>query len=77
MTERLICCDFEKPVLVDDQQPIGFIEWTEDIVHNKCRFTLPDGTSYDTRLFCDLNNNFDSGAYTTFLENRYNEIYEE
>lgn len=73
MTERLICCDFDKPVLVDDQQPIGFIEWTTLITHDKCRFTLPDGTSHDIKVFVDLNNNFNPGSYTTFLKNRYNE----
>lgn len=76
MTKRLICCNFEKLVLVDDQQPVGFQEWATLITHDKCRFTLPDGTSYDTKIFVDLINNFDSGAYTTFLENRYKELYE-
>ena len=74
MSNRLICCDFEKPVLVDDQQSEGFQEWCEQIVHDNCKFTLPDNSSYDIRMFCDLNNVFNSGSYTTFLENRYNEI---
>ena len=75
MTEKLICCDFDKPVLVDDQQAIGFQEWAALITHDKCRFTLPDGTSYDIKIFVDLNNTFNPGSYTTFLEHRYNEIY--
>ena len=74
MSNRLICCDFEKPVLVDDQQAVGFQEWCGQIVHDNCKFTLPDNSSYDIRMFVDLNNVFNSGSYTTFLENRYNEI---
>ena len=74
MTKKLICCDFDKSVLVDDQQPTGFQEWCENITHNKCRFTLPDNTSYDIKMFVDMSGNFNSGSYTTFLENRYNEI---
>ena len=73
MSSRLICCDFEKPVLVDDQQAVGFQEWCENITHNNCKVILPDNSSYDVRMFVDLNNNFNSGSYTTFLENRYNE----
>ena len=73
MSNRLICCDFEKPVLVDDQQAVGFQEWCEQIVHDNCKFTLPDNSSYDIRMFVDLNNVFNFGSYTTFLENRYDE----
>jgi hypothetical protein len=74
MTRKLICCDFEKPVLVDDQQPEGFQEWCEDITHDNCKVILPDNSSYDIRMFVDLNNNFNPGNYTTFLENRFKEL---
>jgi hypothetical protein len=77
MSEKLICCDFEKPILVDDQQPEGFQEWCEDITHDNCKVILPDNSSYDIRMFVDLNNNFNSGNYTTFLKNRFKELSDE
>jgi len=77
MSERLICCDFEKPILVDDQQPKGFRQWCEDITHDNCKVILPDNSSYDIRMFVDLNNNFNPGNYTNFLENRFKELNDE
>jgi hypothetical protein len=77
MSERLICCDFEKTILVDDQQPEGFQEWCEDITHDNCKVILPDNSSYDIRMFVDLNNNFNPGNYTNFLENRFKELNDE
>jgi hypothetical protein len=77
MSERLICCDFEKPILVGDQQPEGFQEWCEDITHDNCKVILPDNSSYDIRMFVDLNNNFNPGNYTNFLENRFKELNDE
>jgi hypothetical protein len=77
MSERLICCDFEKPILVDDQQPEGFQEWCENITHDNCKVILPDNSSYDIRMFVDLNNNFNPGNYTNFLENRFKELNDE
>jgi len=67
-------CDFDIEVIYNDQQPIGFKDWSELITKDKCRVTLPDNTSIDIRMYIDLNGRFDNNAFTNFLLNRYNEI---
>ena len=67
------CCDFNIEVIYNDQQPIGFEDWSQLITKDKCRVTLPDNTSIDIRMYIDLNGVFDNNAFTNFLLNRYNE----
>lgn len=68
-----VCCDFDKNIVYNDQQPEGFEDWLQLITYNKCRATLPDNTSIDIRMYIDLNGVFDNNAFTNFLINRYNE----
>ena len=68
------CCDFNIEVVYNDQQPIGFEDWSQLITKDKCRVTLPDNTSIDIRMYLDLNGVFDNNAFTNFLVNRYNEL---
>ena len=68
------CCDFNIEVIYNDQQPIGFEDWSQLITKDKCRVTLPDNTSIDIRMYLDLNGVFDNNAFTNFLLNRYNEL---
>ena len=67
------CC-FNIEVIYNDQQPIGFEDWSKNITKDKCRVTLPDNTSIDIRMYLDLNGVFDNNAFTNFLLNRYNEL---
>lgn len=55
--------------------PDGFMEWTEGITQKKYKLYLPDDTIIGARMFMDYQGVFDNGAYTQFLINRYNEIY--
>lgn len=75
--QKMICCDFNKDVLFNDQQPLGFQEWCENITHDKCKIILPDKTSYDIRMFVDLNDVFNNASYTKFLVNRFKELNNE
>ena len=68
------CCDFNIEVIYNDQQPIGFEDWSQLITKDKCRVTLPDNTSIDIKMFIDLNGVFDNNDFTNFLLNRYNEL---
>jgi len=67
------CC-FDIEVIYNDQQPIGFEDWSKLITYKKCRITLPDNTSIDIRMYIDLNGVFDNNAFTNFLVNRYNKL---
>ena len=67
-------CEFDIEVIYNDQQPIGFEDWSKTITKDKCRVTLPDNTSIDIRMYLDLNGVFDNNAFTNFLLNRYNEL---
>lgn len=66
-------CDFDIEVIYNDEQPVGFEDWSKTITKDKCRVTLPDNTSVDIRMYLDLNGVFDNNAFTNFLLNRYNE----
>lgn len=66
-------CDFNIEVIYNDEQPVGFEDWSKTITKDKCRVTLPDNTSVDIRMYLDLNGVFDNNAFTNFLLNRYNE----
>ena len=68
------CCDFNIEVIYNDQQPIGFEDWSQLITKDKCRVTLPDNTSIDIKIFIDINNRFKNNDFTNFLVNRYNEL---
>ena len=67
------CCDFDKNIVYNDQQPEGFEDWSQLITYNKCRAFLPDNGSIDIRMYIDLNDRFDNYAYTNFLVNYYKE----
>lgn len=67
------CC-FDIEVIYNDQQPIGFEDWSKLITYEKCRVTLPDNTSVDIRMYIDLNGVFNNYDFTNFLLNRYNEL---
>ena len=68
------CCDFDIEVIYNSQQPEGFEDWSQLINKDKCRFTLPDNTSIDIRMYIDLNGAFDNNTFTNFLLNKYNEL---
>lgn len=68
------CCDFNIEVIYNDQQPIGFEDWSKQLVKDKCRVTLPDNTSVDIKMYIDLNGVFKNNDFTNYLVNRYNEI---
>jgi len=68
------CCDFDIEVTYNDQQPIGFEDWSKTIVKDKCRVTLPDSTSIDIKMYIDLNDRFDNTLFTNFLVNRFKEL---
>ena len=67
-------CDFDIEVIYNDEQPIGFEDWSKLITYDKCRVTLPDDTSIDIRMYIDLNGVFKSNDFTNFLVNRFKEI---
>lgn len=66
-------CDFDIEVIYNDEQPVGFEDWSKTITKDKCRVTLPDNTSIDIRMYIDLNGVFKNNDFTNFLVNRYNE----
>jgi len=68
------CCDFDMEVIYNNQQPIGFEDWSKTITRDKCRVTLPDDTSVDIRMYIDLNGVFNNYDFTNFLVNRYKEL---
>ena len=55
--------------------PLGFMTWTEGITQKKYKIYLPDNSIIGAKMFIDHQGVFDDGAYTQFLLNRYNEIY--
>ena len=55
--------------------PLGFMTWTEGITQKKYKIYLPDNSIIGAKMFIDHQGVFDDGAYTPFLLNRYNEIY--
>jgi hypothetical protein len=67
-------CDFDIEVIYNEQQPIGFEDWSKLITYEKCRITLPDNSSIDIRMYIDLNGLFDNYDFTNFLVNRFKEI---
>lgn len=67
------CC-FDIEVIYNDQQPIGFEDWSKTITKDKCRVTLPDDTSIDIRMYIDLNGVFNNYDFTNFLVNRFKEL---
>ena len=67
------CC-FNIEIIYNDQQPVGFEDWSKTITKDKCRITLPDNTSIDIRMYIDLNGVFNNYDFTNFLVNRYNEL---
>lgn len=73
MKSKCLYCCFEKEIIFTDQQPAGFQTWTEGITYKRCKVTLPDNSSYDIRIWLSNVKTFDSGAYTSFLVNRYKE----
>lgn len=68
------CCNFNIEVVYNNQQPIGFENWSKTITKDKCRVTLPDNTSIDIRMFIDVNDRFNNYDFTNFLLNRFNEL---
>lgn len=60
------CC-FEKTIIYNDQQPIGFKEWTELIKYNKCKAYLPSGDILDLKAYVQNQGDFDAGSYTIAL----------
>ena len=68
------CCDFNIEVIYNDQQPIGFEDWSQLITKDKCKVTLPDNTSIDIKMFIDINNRFKNNDFTNYLVNRFNEL---
>ena len=67
-------CEFDIEVIYNDQQPIGFEDWSKTITKDKCRVTLPDNTSIDIRMFIDINDRFNNINFTNFLLNRFKDI---
>ena len=55
--------------------PLGFMTWTEGITQKKYKIYLPDNSIIGAKMFIDHQGVFNDGAYTQFLLNRYNEIY--
>ena len=55
--------------------PLGFMTWTEGITQKKYKIYLPDNSIIGAKMFIDHQGVFNDGAYTQFLINRYNEIY--
>ena len=69
-----VCCDFDKNIIYNSQQPEGFEDWSQLITKDKCRVTLPDNTSIDIKMFIDINNRFKNNDFTNYLVNRFNEL---
>ena len=67
------CC-FNIEIIYNDQQPIGFKDWSQLITKDKCRVTLPDNTSIDIRMYIDINDRFKNNDFTNFLVNRFKEL---
>lgn len=68
-TKKLYCCDFDKTLEFNDQQPEGFQEWATQIVYNdiKCTYSLPDSITGDIKIFVNNQGVFDRGAFTSFI----------
>ena len=64
------CCDFDIEVIYNNQQLIGFEDWSQLITKDKCRVTLPDNTSIDIKMFIDNNNRFKNNEFTNYFVNR-------
>ena len=63
------------PVILEElTDPVGFQDWTKGITYDKYHINLPDGSKTHAKIFMDLQDVFNSGSYTTYLINRYNEI---
>ena len=67
---------FTATVLERQDDPVGFLEWTEDITQEKYNIILPDNSTVDAKLFLDFQQVFDNGAQTNYLVNRYKDINE-
>lgn len=68
------CC-FDKTIIYTDQQPVGFLAWTEQITYDKCKAKLPDGTIMDIKAYVNNQGDFDSGSYTNTLLHSYNGLF--
>ncbi len=68
------CC-FDKTIIYTDQQPSGFLAWTEKIKYNKCKAKLPTGTTIDLKPYVTNQGDFDSGSYTNTLLHSYNGLF--
>ncbi len=66
---------FIATVLNLPDNPLGFLEWTKGITQEKYKLFLPDNSIIGAKMFMDHQGVFDNGAYTQFLINKYNEIY--
>jgi hypothetical protein len=65
-----------KPVILESPtDPAGFQDWTKGITYNKYHIILPDKSKSHAKLFLDHQGVFNSGSYTTYLINRYNELF--
>ncbi len=65
---------FTATVLEREDNPIGFMEWTEGITQDNYNIILPDESRINVRMYIDNNGVFDNGSYTTMLINRYNDL---
>lgn len=65
---------FTATIIESPEHPVGFMEWTEDIVQYKYNVRLPDNSIINVRSYIDLNGTFDNGSYTNMLVNRYKDI---
>lgn len=66
---------FKPVILRSENDPNGFKKWTEGITYNKYHIILPDGNKTHAKIFMDLQQVFNPGSYTTYLINRYNELF--
>jgi hypothetical protein len=65
---------FTAVVLEREDDPVGFLEWTEDITQDKYDIILPDNSKVSAKIFLDFQQIFNNGAYTNYLVNRYKDI---
>lgn len=63
---------FTPYIVIRDDLPAGFLEWTEGITQEKYTIFLPGGDKVSAKFFLDHQKVFDGGSYTTYLINRYN-----
>ncbi len=54
--------------------PTGFLDWEGQKTQEKYRIIFADGTRVDARIFMDLQQRFDCGAYTEYATTKYNEL---